>query len=235
MKLRILLASLFLLPLSLLATTLEVATTGITNDFASRDANPLSDIAYVVTEVTPEYNYVYHVKRIGQWQTQHVLLLINGRPSNEMLIQEFREKRNNNVNEYPEGGEIKDRWLDLRRLSSLIKPGTLAFATNPENPQVYMTFVCTTSIAGSEPANFKGTLIYDTKLGIVTSMQFVNSTPIKTRRGRVDSLTETLTFDRDSKLGAPVLTSVRWTVKGRKGMVSSFEDQYSASFTDYSK
>lgn len=235
MKLRILLLFLFLLPLSLLATSLEEAVSGITKDLATRDANPLADVEYVVTEVTPEYNYVYHVTRIGQWKTQHMLLLINGRPSNEMLIQEFRVKRNNNTDEYPEGGEIKDRWLDLRSLSALVQPSTLAFATSSDNPQVYMTFACNASIAGSAPANFKGTLVYDTKLGIVTSMQFVNSGIIKTRRGKVENLVETLTFEKDAKLGMPVLTSVRWTVKGRKGMVSSFEDQYSASFSDYAK
>lgn len=235
MKLRILLLAILALPLSLFGTTVNEVASAIMADLAARDAKPLADVSYVVTEDTPEYNYVYRVKRIGIWQTQHTLLLANGRPSYEKQVADFGRDRNNQLDEYPENGEIRDRWLDLRKLSALILPNTLAFATSSENPQVYMTFACKASVAGSEPVALKGTLVFDKKLGIVTSIQFVNALPFNTARGKVEKMTETLTFEKNDKLGMPVTTSIRWSVKGRKSMMSSLSDDYSASITDYLK
>lgn len=235
MKLRTLLLAILLLPLSLFAVPVEPIIVGIMQDLSARDMQPLANVSYVVTEVTPDHNYVYRVKRVGAWQTQHTLLLNNGWPSSEKGVLDFAKDRNNNTNVYPEGGEIRDRWLNLRHLAPLVQSSTLALATTPTGQSVYMSFTCKTSAAGSEPVELKGTLVYDTKLGIVTSIQFVNKEPFKTTRGKVEKLTETLTFEKDSKLGVPVPVSIRWSVKGRKGMMSSFEDSFSASITDYSK
>jgi hypothetical protein len=235
MKLRTLLLAFFLLPLALFAAPAEPLIVGIMRDLSARDARPLADVTYVVTEDSGNNNYVYRVKRIGAWQTQHTLLLNNGWPSSEKGMLSFARDRNNNTGEYPTGGEIRDRWLNLRQLAALVQPSTLTVATTPTGQSVYMSFTCKASVAGSEPAELKGTLVYDTKLGIVTSMQFVNKEPIKTSRGKIEKLTETLTFEKDSKLGVPVPSSIRWSVKGRKGMMGSFEDSFSASFSDYTK
>jgi hypothetical protein len=235
MKLRILLLAILALPLALFGATASEIASAIVKDFAARDSHPLKDVTYVVTEDTPEYNYVYRVKRIGVWQTQHTLLMANGYPSYEKQVTNFAKARDNHFEQYPVGGEIKDRWLDLNKLSALIVPGSVAFASSTDNQQVYMSFACKASVAGSEPVDLKGSLVYDKKLECVTSIQFVNEKPFKTQRGRVDDMTETLTFKKDEKLGVPVTTSVRWSVKGRKSFMSDFDDEYNASITDYSK
>ena len=235
MKLRILLLALIALPLSLFGTTVEELASAVMQDLADRDAHPLADVTYVVNETQGETDCVYRVKRIGRWQTQHTLLMMNGYSSYEKQVTEFAKARNNPNDDYPSWGEVKDRWLNLNRLTALVVPGTLAVATSADNPQVYMTFACKAPVAGSEPVALKGTLVFDKSSGLVSSIQFVNDGPFKTPRGRVDSFTETLTFSRNAFVGMTVPTSIRWSVKGKKNAFSALYDEYSSTMSDYAQ
>ena len=234
---RLLALALIILPLSILgAATTADPSYAVMKELSWRETHAFTNYSYVVTETAENHAYEYRVNRIGPCQTRNLLLTVNGRPSNEMEIRKFtvaRDSYSDDPSVMPKTGDI-NRWIVVGKPASIIVPGTLKVKATLGDQQ-YFTFTARTSVGGSTPVDLDGTLVYDSKESYVTTIE-LKSRPAIFKAGdgtKVEAFTIRMTFERNIKLRAIVLSGVTWSVKGRKGFLSSFDEEYSAGYSDY--
>lgn len=227
MKTKAFLLALFLVLPAMLRADDAAVLAAVKNDLSWRDAHPIADINYVVTENSADHTYMYRITRVGATKMRHVLLRVDTRPSGEDESLKFGRKWN--VYDIPNAKPTAFRtWINYENPLKLVAEGTLS-QEKSDGDTISYSFKCVTSVAGSEPATLLGNLTFDRKKGFITEVDIYSNGAIQTERGRVDSLSMHIYYDLNRKLGFVVPTSVNWSVKGEKA------DDCDLSFGDYRK
>jgi hypothetical protein len=231
MKTKVLILSLFaFLPAALFAAgdTTYDPIAAVKNDLFWRDAHPLSNLNYVITEGSGGRLYMYRVSRVGDNQMRYTLLRVDGRPSWESEVTDFSKKWNCYDLKNAKPGSAR-AWINYENPLRIMDPESLVKEKEDGNVIIFR-FACVASVGGSEPAKLDGRLYFDRAQGYVTSIDIHGTGPIKTAKGRVGEFTMHVYYELNRTLGFVVPTSADWSVRGDK-----VSDDCSLAIGDYRK
>jgi hypothetical protein len=215
------------------ATDLNAAVAG---DLAKHGLKNLDAYNFVATETFDGGNrMMYRTTRIGPRQTRNVLLSVNGMSTGEKDVRNFtlaRDTYSDDPDAPMKQGDIY-RWINVNRIEETIVPGTLVLKETIGD-QSYFVFKARTSVGGSAPAELDGMLVYNATDNLVNTIELTYSGAIESRdHGKIESFRLRVTFEKNKTMGMDVPVDLSWTVNGRKGTFSKFDETYSATFGDY--
>jgi len=216
---------------------------------AAQDVNVavLKDLARQGLKNIDAYNFVvaetpfgggrlmYRVTRIGPRQTRNLLLSVDGRPSYEKEIRAFtldRDTYSDDPDAPMKPGDM-NRWIYINRIDETIVPGSLVLKETIGD-QSYFVFKARTPVGGSAPVELDGLLVYNATDNLVNTIELKSTGVIEDKNvGKIESFRLRVTYEKNKTVGTNVPKDLSWTVTGRKGTFSRFNDNYMATFGDY--